>query len=877
MIAKQLISGYDTSTAFPASVLLPAFSKGFDKDTLHKEASMFEDMYDAFERKPGHTYIHLISVAAGEQYGPNSRADFYNGHPYEVVFPYPEKGGRKAIMLDGGIEKYHSTFDKEGGVYTEHRSGRDGYKPQGYIVVSGFNKDMQRGELIIGVKTDAWRDDIEKLSNGTPLRFSIGADARHDFCLPAGTLIMTDTGMTPIEYIRSGDTVYTVDGNWRPVLNTMNRVSDEMTTIKVYGYPLPTEITPNHPVYVVPAERIKSCHGSSNGVKPRHRPDDRGICKRCGKPIDFTAVWVNAENVKVGDYIKVAIDGSNDEDTAGVDFAYMCGMYVGNGNIIFSRYGHEQTGAPYASGVQFTLSGREEDRDIYDRLLEAGTAVYGKTPDIDKDYSGRNAYVMIWRDKLYTHKIFELFGNGCKVKSIPQAVLNWSKEEKAAFIAGYIDSDGYAAHTKGSISIVSVNRGLAFGAQRILWSLGVPVTVGLHSRAKWIKSFESFSSEAYHVYMSNCPELIAKYSAKCRRGCFTTREKFDGPTVLLHDGFAYLRVTEVKTRECTPTRVFNFEVADDNSYIAEGLPVHNCSICGHKATTEPGHCDHYKNERGVIYDDGNQQYVISDNLVFHDISRVRNPAEKIAFSIRKVASNGLGFEYTDETLKPHLSSVPYMLKTAKARKKFDTLKKLSKIEKKIIAESKGGVLDPGLVSMFHTKNAKSSADSLCKFLRYTQDENELIGALNEKGVLLSPEEFATVFVPEDTKPLIHMDDYKAAIPGIFNDLLGRDDVEVICSDETYDPKPCKNGLIIQAVIDYKNDGGFSPEDAIDEALGRFLSGVELHSESPRIIVCKKRCKGVSDALAEEYANYMLSSADNLSPDALTAALLRAII
>lgn len=483
MIAKQLISGYDTSTAFPASVLLPAFSKGFDKDTLHKEASMFEDMYDAFERKPGHTYIHLISVAAGEQYGPNSRADFYNGHAYEVTFPYPEKGGRKAIMLDGGIEKYHSTFDKEGGVYTEHRSGRDGYKPQGYIVVSGFNKDMQRGELIIGVKTDAWRADIEKLSNGTPLRFSIGADALAD----------------------------------------------------------------------------------------------------------------------------------------------------------------------------------------------------------------------------------------------------------------------------------------------------------------------------------------------------------------------------------------------------------HCSLCGHKATTESGHCDHYKNERGVIYDDGIQQYVISDNLVFHDISRVRNPAEKIAFSIRKVASNGLGFEYTDETLKPHLSSVPYMLKTAKARKKFDTLKKLSKIEKKIIAESEGGVLDPGLVSMFHTKNAKSSADSLCKFLRYAQDENELIGALNEKGVLLSPEEFATVFVPEDTKPLIHMDDYKAAIPGIFNDLLGRDDVEVICSDETYDPKPCKNGLIIQAVIDYKNDGGFSPEDAIDEALGQFLSGVELHSESPRIIVCKKRCKGVSDALAEEYANYMLSSADNLSPDALTAALLRAII
>ena len=862
MIAKQLISGYDTSTAFPSSVLLPAFSKGFDRDTLRKEASMFEQQYDQFERKPDHTYIHLISVAAGEQYGPNSRADFYNGHPYEVIFPYPEKGAPKSMMLDGGIEKYHKTFDTEGAVYTEHRSGREGFKPQGYIVVSGFNPDMQRGELIIGVKTDLWRDDIQKLANGNPLRFSIGADARRDLCLPAGTLIMTDAGMTPIECIRSGDTVYTVNGNWKPVLNTMNRMSEEMTTIKVYGYPLPTELTPNHPVYVVPAERMKSCHG---------------ICKRCGKPIDFTAGWVNAADVKVGDYIKVAIDESSEEDTVGVDFAYMCGMYVGDGNIIFSKYGHERTGAPYASAVQFSLSGRGEDHDVYDRLLEAGTAVYGKAPDIDKDYSGRNAYIMIWHGTLYTHKIFELFGNGCKAKGIPQAVLNWSKKEKAAFIAGYIDSDGYAAHTKGSISIVSVNRGLAFGAQRILWSLGVPATVGLHSREKWTKSFESFSSEAYHVYMTNCPEFIAKYSAKCSRGCFTPREKMDGPTVLLHDGFAYLRVTEVKTRECTPTRVFNFEVADDNSYIAEGLPVHNCSICGHEARTEAGHCDHYKNERGVIYDDGNQQYVISDNTVYHDISRVRHPAEKIAFSIRKVASSGLILD--DTHAKPHLSSVPYMLKTAKARKKFDLLKKLSKIEKQIIAEADAGSLMPEMVSYFKSTDRPSvdSLEALRKFLSLARSENEALGALESEGVLLPPEDFVIVMVPDDAKGLIDVDEFKAALPGIFGKLLERDDVEELCEDNTYDPEPCGNKLILRSVDEYKHKGGFAPSCAADEMLDQLLRGVELQSDTPRIIVCSKSKIGVPEALAEEYANYLMSAAGRMTDEELAMAVLRMIL
>ena len=79
MINKVLESGYNDSSQFPAAAVIPEFRGALDRQTLKKRASIFDAEYDKFERKPGHTYIHLISVAAGEHYGPNSRADFYNG------------------------------------------------------------------------------------------------------------------------------------------------------------------------------------------------------------------------------------------------------------------------------------------------------------------------------------------------------------------------------------------------------------------------------------------------------------------------------------------------------------------------------------------------------------------------------------------------------------------------------------------------------------------------------------------------------------------------------------------------------------------------------------------------------------------------------
>lgn len=186
MLYKTIDPARDYNLSTPSSFLLPEYSKGFDKSVLHKNASCFETFYDKFERKPKHSYIHLISVAAGDYYGPNSRADFYNGDSYKHEFPHPEDSKKTFVILDGGIKKYHSTFEKHGKCYTEHVNSRHNAEPQGYIVASAYNEPMKRGELIIGVETEKWAEDIERLSNGTPMKFSIGMAAPHDICSICG-------------------------------------------------------------------------------------------------------------------------------------------------------------------------------------------------------------------------------------------------------------------------------------------------------------------------------------------------------------------------------------------------------------------------------------------------------------------------------------------------------------------------------------------------------------------------------------------------------------------------------------------------------------------------------------------------------------------
>jgi hypothetical protein len=87
-------------------------------------------------------------------------------------------------------------------------------------------------------------------------------------------------------------------------------------------------------------------------------------------------------------------------------------------------------------------------------------------------------------------------------------------------------------------------------------------------------------------------------------------------------------------------KVYNFGVKNANSYLAEGMAVHNCSVqeaicsvCGHKAVNIDQLCKHMKpgfGVKGKHDNSGNIIYEINRGLQFNELSLVTVPADPTA-------------------------------------------------------------------------------------------------------------------------------------------------------------------------------------------------------------------------------------------------------
>jgi hypothetical protein len=67
------------------------------------------------------------------------------------------------------------------------------------------------------------------------------------------------------------------------------------------------------------------------------------------------------------------------------------------------------------------------------------------------------------------------------------------------------------------------------------------------------------------------------------------------------------------------------------------VPHDVCSICGNKAAKKNEYCHHITHDRRKVYPDGKQAYMLNLQPTFFDISFVFRRADKIAFTLRKVA------------------------------------------------------------------------------------------------------------------------------------------------------------------------------------------------------------------------------------------------
>lgn len=177
MISKRLTN--DQFADQLPSTLLHIFSRGLDQSQLQKMAASPD--LAAFGGKvkpePGHSFIHLITLGAGERYGSNTWADYFNKTARCHTSP-----GMGTAQLADGLSKHHRSFMEHGAVYRNHHNATKGGTPKGEIVWEGLNDRMDRGEVVIKVANDAWHVELDKIARGEPVFWSMGCGCPDDMC-----------------------------------------------------------------------------------------------------------------------------------------------------------------------------------------------------------------------------------------------------------------------------------------------------------------------------------------------------------------------------------------------------------------------------------------------------------------------------------------------------------------------------------------------------------------------------------------------------------------------------------------------------------------------------------------------------------------------
>ena len=169
----------------PVAMLVELHSRGPDKDWMTKRAALFTKEIAALRPEPGHSFIHMTSLGAGETYSTNRNGDYFNEAPTKFPLPFPKDASVRELDLVAGLVNTHPTF-LQGHVFKHHRNDNPA-GAIGKIAAQAYNHDMHRGELIIKVPHGReWDADLQKIASGGQVPFSMAVRVPTDFCSSCG-------------------------------------------------------------------------------------------------------------------------------------------------------------------------------------------------------------------------------------------------------------------------------------------------------------------------------------------------------------------------------------------------------------------------------------------------------------------------------------------------------------------------------------------------------------------------------------------------------------------------------------------------------------------------------------------------------------------
>lgn len=353
-------------------------------------------------------------------------------------------------------------------------------------------------------------------------------------CFLAGTLVSTPQGYRAIEDIKQGDIVYSATMRPRKVRQTWKTsYKGDISGIKVAKSPGLLLSTGNHPHKLDTGEfkRAEDIEVGEKMVIPLANPD--AVKSR----------YVLKYSVDKGGHPKSPEKNMKDfEQELSLDDYYTAGYFLGNG-----WYMHNSD-----HRVNFTIPNHKVD-SVLPRLRK--TVKLSKKSDTGSctTYDARSQK---WGE------LFRQFGHLAHNKQIPEWVFDSPLVCIEKFVEGYIEADGCHINRDGSriCIITTVSRKLAFGVQRLLGVVGYQAAVKLQVKPKTtiIEGRLVNQRDLFHIE-------------------FNTDMKRKNNASYLGENSLNLTVRDNhRLTTVDPIFVYNLDVEEEHTYIANNFATHNC-------------------------------------------------------------------------------------------------------------------------------------------------------------------------------------------------------------------------------------------------------------------------------------------------------------
>lgn len=339
-------------------------------------------------------------------------------------------------------------------------------------------------------------------------------------CFPAGTLITTKKGLIPIEEIKVGDEVWTHKNRWQKVIRTGFKFSNDIRSLSGGGCSN-LICTGNHPFYV------------RNMIR-------KGTIRTFSEPY-----WLSSEKIQK-QMVSSTFPIFDIKPKFNKETWYFFGRYIGDGWYRKTKRRYRKNSFLYSVTICDSLDKYDELKTLFDSLGYNYNITYDK----------KTVRFTITRKELVDYIENEI-GHLAHNKHFPKDLWGQPDEFKKAFINGYFDSDG--CYTQDRYKISTVSKRLAYDLKTLIMML-----YNILPQVHYNKRPETTFIEERLVHQKPSWEVIWLIDTRKQQKWYLEDNIF----------WSYLRHNDSINKDSI--RVYNLEVNEDNSYLADTMIVHNC-------------------------------------------------------------------------------------------------------------------------------------------------------------------------------------------------------------------------------------------------------------------------------------------------------------